>query len=131
MGGVALALVPLPLRHRHTREVGGFSHLAVPGHDDLDVERDELVERLDPAVAVEGREVREDGEHARLEEVATEQDAIVDEHGLVVGGVRGPPRAKYRSDAPEVDLHLVAVGDVGLDELEAFELGRDTRGWAP
>ena len=100
-----------------------------PGTTTAGCSASQLVQHVDPAIAVDvdvvGREVRDDREHARLEEVAAEQHAVVDDHHLVATGVRAPEGAQDGDVAAEVDLGRAVVDDVRIDELDALELGGD------
>jgi hypothetical protein len=106
----------------------GVRNVAVSRHDDLWFGRNHVVEDANPPAAVyvgvKGRKVREDGEHARLEQVTSEQHAIVDENGLVASTVRRTHAAQDDSVSTEVDLRLAVVAEVRIDELHVIELSR-------
>src|SRR2546421_9379246 len=65
----------------------GVVHLTVAGNDNLGIQREELIEEVDPVAAVDvgvvGGEIRQDRKHPRLEEIASEQDPVIDEYGLI------------------------------------------------
>src|SRR5438874_8100015 len=105
----------------------GVRNFAVSGHDDLWFGRNQLVEDAKPPAAVDvgvkGRKVREDGEHACLQQVTSEQHAIVDEDGLVAGTMRGTHAAQHGSVSAEVDLRLAVVGEIRSTNFTSSSVG--------
>ena len=79
-------------------------------HDDCRLETREFVQNVDPVVGVdvrlERREVRHDRKLTGQDEVAREQHVIVDQHDLVVRGVRRSVVTQHRAVTAEVHLQI-------------------------
>jgi hypothetical protein len=105
----------------------GVRNFAVSGHHDLWFGRSQLVEDAKPPAAVDvgvkGRKVREDGQHACLQQVTGEQHAIVDEDGLIAGTMRWTHAAQHGSVSAEVDLRLAVVVRSGSTNFTSSSVG--------
>src|SRR5262249_23031846 len=99
------------------------------GHDDRGIERDDGVERSDPAVE---RAVPADGRAEAEEHVAGEDDALARQmDDDVPGRVRGPDPAQPDWNAVEVEVEPVVEDGRGRRERDAREvpvreLGRES-----